>query len=72
MAVKRSNLAPRTREEKPSMERAMPAPDQADPLKHLTVQIPESLRRDLKAWAAAQGMSLREVIDSAIREKIGK
>lgn len=72
MAVKKSNLAPRVREEKPAMERAMPAPDQTDPLKHLTVQVPESLRRDLKAWAAAQGMSIREVIDSAIREKIGK
>lgn len=72
MAVKRSNLAPRAREEKPSMERAMPTPDQSDPLKHLTVQIPESLRRELKAWAAAQGMSIREVIDAAIREKIGK
>lgn len=72
MAVKRSNLAPRDRDAKPSMEKAMPAATETDPLRHLTVQVPDSLRRDLKAWAAAQGMSIREVIDSAIREKIGK
>lgn len=72
MAVKRSNLAPREREAKPAMEKAMPAPTADDPLRHLTVQVPESLRRELKAWAAAQGLSIREVIDAAIREKINQ
>lgn len=70
MAVKRSNLAPRSRELKPSMEDALPTPSAEDPLKHLTIQVPASLRRDLKIWATSQGLSIREVVEAAIRDKI--
>lgn len=72
MAVRRSNLAPRLREQAPSMEKALPPRDVEDPLKHLTIQIPDSLRRDLKVWAANQGMSVRQVVETAIRDKISQ
>jgi len=54
------------------MEKAFPPRDVEDPLKHLTIQIPGSLRRDLKVWAANQGMSVRQVVETAIRDKISQ
>lgn len=72
MVVKRSNSVPRMRDQKPTMEKALPVHTAEDPLKHLTIQIPESLRRDLKIWAANQGISVRQVVETAIRDKISQ
>lgn len=61
------SMAPR-KPEMPSMKEAMPAVDAQDPLKHLTIQIPASLRNELKIWAVQRGMTVREVVEQAIRE----
>ncbi len=63
------SMAPRTAEI-PSMKDAMPTVDAQDPLKHLTIQIPASLRNELKIWAVQHGMTVREVVEQAIREVI--
>lgn len=62
------SMAPR--QAAPSMKEAMPTIDAQDPLKHLTIQIPESLRNELKIWAVQRGLTVREVVERAIREAI--
>ena len=52
------------------MKEAMPGVDAQDPLKHLTIQIPASLRNELKVWAVQRGVTVREVVEQAIREAI--
>lgn len=52
------------------MKEAMPGADMQDPLKHLTIQIPASLRNELKIWAVQRGMTVREVVEQAIRDAI--
>lgn len=61
-------MAPR--QTPPSMKEAMPSHHAHDPLKHLTIQIPESLRNELKIWAVQRGITVREVVEQAIREAI--
>lgn len=63
------SMAPR-KTEAPSMKEAMPEVDVQDPLKHLTIQIPASLRNELKIWAVQRGMTVREVVEQAIRDAI--
>lgn len=63
------SMAPR-KTEVPSMKEAMPGADVQDPLKHLTIQIPASLRNELKVWAVQHGVTVREVVEQAIREVI--
>nr|WP_087038202.1 hypothetical protein [Thermococcus litoralis] len=63
------SMAPR-KPETPSMKEAMPGVDMQDPLKHLTIQIPASLRNELKIWAVQRGMTVREVMEQASKEVI--
>ena len=63
------SMAPR-KPEAPSMKEAMPAVDMQDPLKHLTIQIPASLRNELKVWAVQRGVTVREAVEQAIRKTI--
>lgn len=63
------SMAPR-QSEAPSMKEAMPSADVQDPLRHLTIQIPTSLRNELKIWAVQRGMTVREVVEHAIRNTI--
>ncbi|MFJ3032758.1 hypothetical protein ACIP5Z_12090 [Rothia terrae] len=62
-------MAPR-KPEAPSMKEAMPGADMQAPLKHLTIQIPTSLRNELKIWAVQCGVTVREVVEQAIRDAI--
>ena len=68
MVEDQSSASSQTRFEAPSMKEAMPGVDVQDPLKHLTIQIPASLRNELKIWAVQRGMTVREVVEQAIRE----
>lgn len=63
------SMAPR-KAEVPSMKEAMPGVDVQDPLKHLTIQIPASLRNELKVWAVQRGVTVREVVEQAIKRAI--
>lgn len=63
------SMAPR-KTDVPSMKEAMPGADVQDPLKHLTIQIPASLRNELKVWAVQRGVTVREVVEQAIRDAI--
>lgn len=63
------NMAPRRQTEASTMKTAFPAPE-GEPLVHLTVQVPESLRRQLKQAAAAADTSIREIVLQGITTEL--
>lgn len=67
-----NNMAPRTRETAVPMKEALPQHEESDPLRHLTIQVPESLRRELKTRASQQGTTVREIVVTAIQQELNK
>lgn len=53
-----------------SMRQAFPDQSGNDPLRHLTLQVPESVRRELKTVASQQGTTVREIVQTAIRKEL--
>lgn len=67
-----NNMAPRTRKTEATMKEALPQHEESDPLRHLTIQVPESLRRELKTHASQQGTTVREIVVTAIQQELDK
>lgn len=61
------SMAPRQRGDSvPSMKTAFPQTAESDPLRHLTIQVPESLRMRIKMEAARRGVSVRDLATAAL------
>ncbi|WP_394274865.1 hypothetical protein [Luteococcus sp.] len=54
------------------MKDALPQHEESDPLRHLTIQVPESLRRELKTRASQQGTTVRQIVVTAIQQELDK
>ncbi len=67
-----TNMAPRTRDAEATMKDALPQHEESDPLRHLTIQVPESLRRELKTRASQQGTTVRQIVVTAIQQELDK
>ncbi|MFQ6486132.1 hypothetical protein [Brachybacterium epidermidis] len=66
-----SQLSPRPKSSaKPSMSKAFPGNGGGGELVHLTLQVPEELRRRLKATAAAEGTSVRAIVTEALERDL--
>lgn len=63
------DFAPR-QSETASMREALAAPDSSDPLRHLTVQIPESLRHRVKRAAVDEKQSVRDLVTEALQKHL--
>lgn len=62
-----ADFAPRTKKETPSMREAFPDPE---PMVHLTIQVPASLRDQIRAAAKAEGLNTRIWITSLVKKKL--
>lgn len=60
------DFAPRQPAESVSIRDTLAPADPADPLRHLTVQIPESLRHRLKMAALQEKQSVRDLVTQAL------
>lgn len=67
-----AQMAPRpTAARKPAtMSTAFPGAGGEGDLVHLTLQVPDDLRRRLKAAAAAEGTSVRAIVTAAIEREL--
>ena len=65
------NMAPRRPASASTMKTAFPALE-GEPLVHLTVQVTETLRRELKQAAAADDTSIREIVIQGINAELRK
>lgn len=66
------NMGPRRRPDPPSMTEAFTPRNSSDEgtLVHLTIQIPEDTRRQLKTIAAAEGLSIRAIVLAGIAHEL--
>lgn len=53
-----------------SIRDTLVAVDEADPLRHLTVQLPESLRHRIKMAAVEEKQSVRDLVTQALRQHL--
>ena len=60
------DFAPRQPAETASIRDTLTPSDAADPLRHLTVQIPDSLRHRIKLAAVEQKQSVRDLVTQAL------
>lgn len=67
-----TNMGPRARDSEATMKDALPQHKDPDPLRHLTIQVPESLRRELKIQASQQGTTVRQIVVTAIQQELDK
>lgn len=64
------DFAPRESSTPSSIKETLAPNDPADPLRHLTVQIPESLRHRVKAAALEEKQSVRDLVTLALQRHL--
>lgn len=64
------DFAPRQPAETASMRDTLAPSDAADPLRHLTVQVPDSLRHRIKMAAVEQKQSVRDLVTQALQNHL--
>lgn len=70
-----ADFAPRQAAEAASIRDTLVPADSADPLRHLTVQVPDSLRHRIKLAAVEEKQSVRDLVTQALQnhlDAIGK
>lgn len=64
------DFAPRQPAEPASIRDTLTPADAADPLRHLTVQVPESMRHRIKLAAVEQKQSVRDLVTQALQNHL--
>ena len=65
-----ADFAPRQTAEPASIRDTLTPPDPSDPLRHLTVQVPESLRHRIKMAAVEEKQSVRDLVTQALQSHL--
>lgn len=66
------DFAPRQPVEPSSIRDTLALSDPADPLRHLTVQVPESMRHRIKMAAVAEKQSVRDLVTQALQNYLDR
>lgn len=64
------DFAPRQPAAPASIRDTLTQSDSADPLRHLTVQVPDSLRHRVKVAAVEQKQSVRDLVTQALQNHL--